>query len=63
MDQIFANALSDINIQNSLAAKVTYYNNSLREILDEIALELTKTQQKLHRQPWYDDMIKPEIAL
>ena len=63
LDQIFAKGLSDSNIQNRLAAKVKHYNNSLREALDEIALESTKTQLKLHRQPWYDEKIKAEIAL
>ena len=62
LDQIFAKGLSDINIQNSLVAKVKHYNNTLREALDELAGELTKTQQKLHRQPWYDDRIKAEIV-
>ena len=63
LDQIFAKGLSDINIQNNLVAKVKHYNNSLREAIDELALELNKTQWKQHRQPWYDDKIKAEIAL
>ena len=43
LDQMFAKGLNDINIQNSLVAKVKHYNNSLSETLDELAPKSTKT--------------------